>query len=102
AGSSGLKPASALTETHIVSDATVKYSEELVSGWETTAFDDLAWLNVVAPSGGLCGPGVNPITNSTSLPVWGQNPREHQTIYARKTFTVQNPVSAFIRIWVDD
>jgi len=88
---------------HIISDVTVKYSETLVPGWETVAFDDSTWLNVVAPSGGLCDPSVpSRIPDSEALPVWSQTPQQFQTIYARKTFIAALPTSATIQTMVDD
>ncbi len=88
---------------HIISDVTVKYSETLVPGWETVAFDDSTWLNVVAPSGGLCDPSVpSRIPDSEALPVWSQTPQQFQTIYARKTFIAALPTSATIQTFVDD
>ena len=88
---------------HIVSDANVKYSETLVPDWETNTFDDSTWLTVVAPSAGLCDPSVaGRIPNSPALPVWGQNPQQGQTIYSRKAFLVQYPISATVQTLVDD
>jgi hypothetical protein len=89
--------------SHIISDATVKYSETLVQDWETVAFDDSTWLNAVAPSGGLCDPSIpSRIPDSEALPVWSQTPQEFQTIYARKTFIAALPISATIQTMVDD
>jgi hypothetical protein len=88
---------------HIISDASVKYSEALVPGWETVAFDDSTWLNVSAPTAGLCDPSVvTPIPDSDALHVWSQTPYEHQTIYARKTFILKQGNLATIKIRVDD
>jgi len=102
-GVSGTWQATKSHSTHVVSDATIKYAETLVPGWQTLAFDDSAWLTVVAPSTGLCTPFWGElIPNSAALPTWGQNPQQYQTIYARKTFTVQTPVSATIQTIVDD
>ena len=70
---------------------------------ETTTFDNSTWSTVISPSGGLCNPsGSQAIPNSTALPVWGRNPQQRQIIYARKTFSLQNAVSATIKTLVDD
>lgn len=90
-------------QTHVVSDGTVKYSESLVTGWENLTFDDSTWQTVVAPSAGLCNPSIaRRIPNSTALPVWGQNPQNHQTIYARKIFDAQAPAVVNVQTLVDD
>jgi hypothetical protein len=85
---------------HIVSDGTAKYSYTEEPDWETLDFDDSAWPFVVAPSGGLCGP--SPVPPGAPEPVWGEDPQEFQTIFVRKTFTLDAAATANVIVGADD
>ena len=95
---------STAAELRVVSDATVKYSKNLESGWETIGFDDSAWSTAVAPSAGLCNPSQGGyLEDSTAVPVWVDDPlASNETAYFRKVFSVQNAGMATIRTYVDD
>lgn len=100
---SNIENITSISTIHIISDGQEKYSKSLLTGWETSSFDDSLWLYTLAPSGGLCPPSsVSRIPNSEALPSWAQNPQAHDTIYVRKTFYVQDPISATISTLVDD
>ncbi len=91
------------TQIHIVSDATAKYAEDIIPSWESLTFEDTAWSNVVAPSRGTCSPVSSPpFPNTSAVVVWGKNAQQFQTIYVRKTFTVQKPVVSTLRMVADD
>jgi hypothetical protein len=97
----GLEPARAQEVSfRIVSDGTAKYSVTEEPGWETLGFDDSAWPFVVAPSGGLCEPSPGPPGPPT--PIWGEDPQEFQTIFVRKTFTMDAAATANVIVSVDD
>jgi hypothetical protein len=85
---------------HIVSDGTAKYSYTEEQDWETLGFDDSTWPFVVAPSGGLCDPG--PVPPGAPEPIWGEDPQEFQTIFVRKTFTLDAAATANIIACADD
>jgi hypothetical protein len=85
---------------HIVSDGTAKYSYTEEQDWETLNFDDSAWPFVVAPSWGLCTPPVQPPGSPQSI--WGEDPQEFQTIFVRKTFTLDAAATANVIVAVDD
>jgi hypothetical protein len=85
---------------HIVSDGTAKYSYTEEPGWQTPGFDDAAWRFVVAPSGGLCEP--SPVPPGAPNPVWGEDPQEFQTIFVRRTFTLQAAATANVIAGADD
>jgi hypothetical protein len=85
---------------HIVSDGTAKYSYTEEQDWETPGFDDSAWPFVVAPSAGLCDPSVVP--PGPPEPIWGEDPQEFQTIFVRKTFTLNAAATANVIVMVDD
>jgi RTX calcium-binding nonapeptide repeat (4 copies) len=88
----------------VVTDGTWRYSYAQSSGWRSAGFDDSAWDNVEAPSFGLC-PDYIPslsLTGSAAVPIWGHDPAEFQTLYARKTFLVAEPTVGTIRAWADD
>ncbi len=85
---------------HIVSDGTAKYSYTEEQDWETLGFDDSAWPFVVAPSAGLCDPG--PVPPGAPEPIWGEDPQEFQTIFVRKTFTLDAAATASIIACADD
>jgi hypothetical protein len=85
---------------HIVSDGTAKYSYTEEQEWETLGFDDSAWPFVVAPSGGLCDPG--PVPPGAPEPIWGEDPQEFQTIFVRKTFSLNAAATANIIACADD
>lgn len=98
------------THLHILTDATWKYSGIEEPNWFTAAFDDSAWLNVAAPSGGQCSADTphwgafdeSPLPGSDALPVWGQNPQSFQTIFIRKTFTLATTKIGTIQSAADD
>ena len=97
----GVKPARAQEPLfHIVSDGTAKYSYTEEPDWETLDFDDSAWPFVVAPSAGLCDPSVAP--PGLPEPIWGEDPQELQTIFMRKTFTLDAAATANVIVVVDD
>jgi hypothetical protein len=85
---------------HIVSDGTAKYTYTEESDWETLSFDDSAWSFVVAPSAGLCTP--SPVPPGAPNPIWGEDPQEFQTIFVRKTFTLDAATTANIIAGADD
>jgi len=87
---------------YIISDATAKYSLNEDFGWEALDFDDSSWKNVAAPSTGLCPAEVPPL--GEPLNIWSQPSEvaEFQTIYVRKTFTIDTPKSGKIDLDVDD
>jgi hypothetical protein len=89
---------------HVVTDGSWRYSYQLATGWRSTSFDDSAWDTVEAPSFGLCSECALTagLTGSDAMPVWGQDPEEFQTLYARKTFTLASPAVGTIRVWADD
>jgi hypothetical protein len=89
------------TSFHIVSDETAKYSYTEEPGWETLSFDDSAWPFVVAPSTGLCGDPA-PVPPGAPNPIWGEDPQEFQTIFVRKTFTLDAAATANIIAGADD
>jgi hypothetical protein len=84
----------------IVSDGTAKYSYTEEPGWETLDFDDADWPFVVAPSGGLCD--ASPVPPGAPEPIWGEDPREFQTLFVRKTFTLEAAATALVVVGVDD
>lgn len=90
--------------SHIVSDSTWRYSYVKEFGWKAAAFDDSAWLNVLAPSIGLCNGDLpfTPMPGSDALQVWGQDPEDFQTIYLRKTFVLSAATTGTIRAGADD
>lgn len=90
--------------SHVVTDGTWRYSYALATGWRSAAFDDSTWDNVEAPSFGLC-PECIPdafLTGSDAMPIWGADPEEFQTLYARRTFSLAGPALGTIRVWGDD
>src|SRR5687768_15496572 len=97
----GVVPAQAQEPSfHIVSDGTAKYSYTEESDWETLGFDDSAWRFVVAPSGGLCSPSPAPPGEPNNI--WGEDPQEFQTIFVRKTFTLDDATTANVIAGADD
>ena len=86
---------------HIVSDGTAKYSYTEEPDWQTLGFDDSDWPFVVAPSTGLCGEP-SPVPPGAPEPIWGEDPQEFQTIFVRKTFTLDAAVAATIIAGADD
>jgi hypothetical protein len=89
----------------IDTDGTWRYSYAPAQGWQDATFDDSTWDYVDAPSFGLCPqyitlPGQWLGTNAMSI--WGHDPAEFQTLYARKTFALDAPVAATISAWADD
>ena len=85
---------------HIVSDGTAKYSYTEEPGWETLGFDDSAWSFVVAPSKGLCF--TPPVPPGEPNFIWGEDPQEFQTIFVRKTFTLEAAATAHVMAGADD
>lgn len=89
---------------HVVTDGTWRYSYVHATGWRSATFDDSSWNTVVAPSFGLC-PECIPsakLTGSDAMPIWGRNPEEFQTLFARKTFSLAGPALGTLRVWADD
>jgi hypothetical protein len=99
----GVEPARAQEPSfRIVSDGTAKYSYAEEPGWETLDFDDSAWRFVSAPSQGLCGSSPPPPPPGAPNPIWGQDPQEFQTIFVRKTFTLEAAATGNIIAGADD
>jgi hypothetical protein len=98
----GVEPARAQEGSfRIVSDGTAKYSYTEEPDWEMLGFDDSAWPFVVAPSAGLCDPSLPPL-GPPDISVWGEEPQEFQTIFVRKTFTLDAAATANVIVVVDD
>jgi hypothetical protein len=88
----------------VVTDSTWRYSYAHSSGWRSAGFDDSAWDTVEAPSFGLCPDYIPSLSlpGSAAVPIWGHDPAEFQTLYARKTFLVDASAVGTIRAWADD
>ena len=88
----------------VVTDGTWRYSYAHSSGWRSAGFDDAAWDTVEAPSFGLCPEYIPSLSlaGSPAVPIWGHDPAEYQTLYARKTFFVNAHTVGTLRAWADD
>ncbi len=87
---------------HVVTDGSWRYSYAPVNGWRSAAFDASTWDTVVAPSFGLCEGCDARLTGSDAMPMWGHDPQEFQTLYARKSFSLSEPGLGTLRVWADD
>lgn len=90
--------------TYIVSDNSWKFSLTEVSGWFGLDYDDSAWTNSVAPSGGQCDPNVIGLLINEH----GALPMSYESTpwsigYFRKIFYLPaSPSSGTVRVVLDD
>lgn len=92
--------------SYIVSDSSWNYSDVFVMDWLNADFDDSRWNSASAPSNGLCDlSSISPddrIDENGSLPMWTQDPQQHQTVYFRKTFDLSSHSFGKLRVVFDD
>ncbi len=82
--------------TYVISGNTWKVSRAPGAGWPNSAFDDSTWGLAVAPSQGLCTPGLP--SPYIAEPMWAPSPVAGETVYFRRVFSltsVPSPATIF-------